>query len=67
MPDENTELRIVSLLEPSLCLPCQFAAIVTVKMADGSRQPMLNCKRLDCDNWETRESNDTPRIISEVD
>jgi hypothetical protein len=63
--ENNTKLRIVRLLEPSLCLSCRHAAIATVEMESGSSRRMLHCKRLDCDNWQTEETNETPRSIYE--
>ncbi|MBC7527692.1 MAG: hypothetical protein H7308_09085 [Chthonomonadaceae bacterium] len=63
MSNENTRLKIVRLLEPSLCLSCRHSAIATVEMESGSNKRMLHCKRLDCDNWETEESEETPRSI----
>jgi hypothetical protein len=65
MQNENTKLRIVRLLEPNLCLSCQFAAIVTVEMENGNSRRMLHCKRLDCDNWQTEESDETPKSIDD--
>lgn len=63
MQNENTKLRIVRLLEPSLCLSCRHAAIATVEMANGTSRRMLHCKRLDCDNWQTEETEETPKHI----
>ena len=63
--ENNTKLRIVRLLEPSLCLSCRHAAIATVEMANGSSRRMLHCKRLDCDNWQTEETDETPCHIHE--
>ena len=65
MQNENTKLRIVRLLEPSLCLSCRHAAIATVEMKNGSNRRMLHCKRLDCDNWQTEEVEETPKSIAE--
>lgn len=67
MNNENTKLRIVRLMEPSLCLSCKYAAIATVEMENGSSRRMLHCKRLDCDNWQTEETTDTPKNIYEAD
>ncbi|HEV2472888.1 MAG TPA: hypothetical protein VGS41_09500 [Chthonomonadales bacterium] len=64
-PENNTKLRIVRLLEPSLCLSCRHAAIATVEMASGTSRRMLHCKRLDCDNWQTEETTETPCSIQE--
>lgn len=61
--EENTRLRIVRLIEPALCLSCRFASIATVEMQDSSNRRMLHCKRLDCDNWQTEEIDETPKTI----
>ena len=61
----NTHLRIVSLIEPSLCLNCRFAHTATVTKSDGTEQKMLNCKRLDCDNWEISGEDDHNITIKE--
>jgi hypothetical protein len=61
--EENTRLKIVRLMEPALCLSCRFASIATVEMNDSSNRRMLHCRRLDCDNWQTEEAEDTPRSI----
>jgi hypothetical protein len=66
MQNENTKLRIVRLLEPALCMSCKYATIATVEMADGTSRRMLHCKRLDCDNWQTEETAETPRNIQDA-
>ena len=67
MDSGNTKLRIVRLIEPSLCLSCKFAAIATVEMDNGSNRKMMHCKRLDCDNWQTEESDHQPLTIFDSD
>jgi hypothetical protein len=67
MNNENTKLRIVRLLEPSLCVSCRCAAIATVEMSDGTSRRMLHCKRLDCDNWQTEATDEVPRFIRDAD
>ena len=62
---QDTKLRIVRLLEPSLCLSCQHASIATVEMSSGVSRRMLHCKRLDCDNWQTEEMAEIPRTLSD--
>lgn len=52
MGKERKELKIVKLLEPDLCLECRFAQEANVETEDGSKQRMLYCRRLDCDNWD---------------
>ncbi|HLH78872.1 MAG TPA: hypothetical protein VKV29_01170 [Chthonomonas sp.] len=65
MKNEDTRLKIVRLLEPSLCLSCRYASIATVEMENGTSRRMLHCRRLDCDNWQTEEVAETPRAIQE--
>ncbi len=62
----DLKLRIVRLLDPSICTSCRMAAIATVAMADGSSRRMLHCKRLDCDNWQTDTTGDDPVHLSDV-
>lgn len=66
MENGNTKLRIVRLMDPSLCMSCKFAAVATVEMEDGSSRRMMHCKRLDCDNWQTEETEDQPLTISDT-
>ena len=66
MRNDNTKLRIVRLLEPDLCLSCRRATIATVEMENGNSRRMLHCRRLDCDNWQTEETDETPRNIYDV-
>jgi len=63
----DTRLKIVRLLDPSLCVSCNFAAVASVDMQDGSSRKMLHCKRLDCDNWQTEESDDVPMQVTDLD
>lgn len=63
--EENTRLKIVRLLEPALCLSCRFASVAKVEMQDSTSRRMLHCRRLDCDNWQTEEIEETPRSIAE--
>lgn len=67
MQNENTKLKIVRLLDSSLCANCRMAAVATVEMEDGSSRRMLHCKRLDCDNWQTEESAEIPKQLYESD
>ena len=56
----NDELRVVLIIEPSLCLKCRFAAIADIQLADGTTKRMFRCKRLDCDNHQaTQQPNPT--------
>jgi hypothetical protein len=44
-------LRLVTLLEPELCLDCRFAVLAEGESEDGHFRRTLYCLRLDCDNW----------------
>ena len=48
------ELRIVRLINPSMCLGCAFAKIADVENDEGQLSRMIQCRRLDCDNWDTQ-------------
>ncbi len=67
MNNEDSRLRIVKLLEPSICLSCRHASIATVEMTNGVSRRMLHCKRLDCDNWQTEEVEEHPVSIQDID
>ena len=47
------ELRIVRLMDPEMCLACSFSRIAEVEGAYGEKSRMIQCRRLDCDNWDT--------------
>lgn len=60
MENKDTLLRVIRLLEPTLCTSCRYAAFATVQMANGSSRRMMHCKRLDCDNWQTEATEEQP-------
>lgn len=66
MQNDHTTLRIVRIMEPSLCVSCRHAAIATVVMGDGSSRRMMHCKRFDCDNWQTVDTDEEPQRILEA-
>lgn len=51
------ELKIVRLLNPEMCLGCAFAKIADVEDAGGRMSRMIQCRRLDCDNWDTTDTS----------
>lgn len=51
MTDQNSQLRIINVMEPIMCLRCRSAHIAEVLFTDGSTKKMFYCSRLDCDNW----------------
>ena len=58
------ELKIVRLLNPEMCLGCNFARIADVEDATGCLSRMIQCRRLDCDNWDTTEAADVRSVTS---
>ena len=55
-------MKVIRLLEPELCVECRFAQVAEVQTASGV-QRMIHCRRLDCDNWDVRDS--TPALSVE--
>ncbi len=62
------ELKVIRLIEPDMCLNCRFGEQAVVRGDDGSVQPVVRCKRLDCDNWDTSfvEDVDSDRVEEEA-
>ncbi len=54
MTKPDTNLRIVNVMDPIMCLRCSNAHIAEVLFTDGSTRKMFYCSRLDCDNWCTK-------------
>ncbi|MCL6519859.1 MAG: hypothetical protein K6T99_08505 [Armatimonadetes bacterium] len=57
MTRPDTELRIVNVIDPIMCLRCKHAHIADVLFTDGSTKKMFYCSRLDCDNWQCTSSD----------
>ena len=65
-PTDALRLRIVTILEPSLCHDCRFAATADVAMEDGSIRAMFHCRRRDCDSWQAKTGAPAPAYITNV-
>lgn len=65
MEPKPTRVNIVHLLEPNLCLSCRFASIARLEQPDGTIRSLLRCRRLDCDNWQTQESDPIPHSFND--
>ena len=59
MTKPDTNLRIVNVMDPVMCLRCTSAHIAEVLFTDGSTRKMFYCSRLDCDNWRYEDKTDT--------
>ena len=51
MTQQNSQLKIINVIDPIMCLRCKSAHIAEVLFTDGSTKKMFYCSRLDCDNW----------------
>lgn len=60
------ELKIVRLLNPEMCLGCSFSRIADVEDGNGQKSRMIQCRRLDCDNWDTTSVADV-RSVHELE
>jgi hypothetical protein len=67
MNEKNEKLKIVRLMNPSLCAECRFATVAMVSMEDGTERKMMHCKRLDCDNWQIEETDQVPTQMYDVE
>lgn len=61
MPDAKTDLRVINVVEPALCMKCRSASIAEVLFTDGSTRRMFYCARLDCDNWFSQDRREYER------
>lgn len=61
---EKRELRIVRLMDPEMCLGCAFSMIAQVEATSGRVSRMIQCRRLDCDNWETSGAEGVRSVTS---
>lgn len=43
-------------MDPQMCLGCAFAKIADVVDEMGFKSRMIQCGRLDCDNWDTTDA-----------
>jgi len=48
---QKSKLRVIKIIDPILCIRCDYAYIADVVMPNGKRKKMFYCSRLDCDNW----------------
>lgn len=51
MTEPKTQLRVINVMDPIMCLRCPNAHIAEVLFTDGATRKMFYCSRLDCDNW----------------
>lgn len=55
MTRPDSQLKVINVMDPIMCLRCQSAHIAEVLFTDGSTRKMFYCSRLDCDNWFTKK------------
>lgn len=56
------ELKVITLIEPDLCLECRFSELFDAESEDGTVSEKILCKRGDCDNWGTRPEDSTKTV-----
>lgn len=49
---KRQNIKLVKLLNPSLCDDCPFRSVAQVKTQDGEWKSVTYCRRKDCDNWD---------------
>lgn len=56
----KSPLKVIRIIDPLLCVRCDYAYIADVMLSDGVRKKMFYCSRRDCDNWvsDTPSSSD---------
>ena len=55
MQAEPKNVKLMRILDPSMCLRCSCAYFADVKFPNGKAKKMFYCSRLDCDNWDTED------------
>jgi hypothetical protein len=50
MTEQKSKLKVIKIIDPLLCVRCDYAYIADVLLADGRKRKMFYCSRLDCDN-----------------
>ena len=55
-PSES-KLKVIKIMDPLLCVRCDYAYIADVVMREGTRKKMFYCSRLDCDNWISKPAS----------
>jgi len=53
MTEQDTKLKVITVMDPMMCMTCKHAHVADVLFSDGSTKKMFYCSRLDCDNWCT--------------
>jgi hypothetical protein len=51
MAQQKSKLKVIRIMDPLICVRCDFAYIADVVMQNGHHKKMFYCSRLDCDNW----------------
>lgn len=62
MAEHISNLKVITVMEPLMCLTCKSAHIADVLFSDGATKKMFYCSRLDCDNWSNSASQGTMDI-----
>ena len=58
-------LKVIRLITPEMCASCRFSRMATVTTESRGVERLINCTRLDCDNWDIRSQE--PILSIDVD
>lgn len=58
--------KIVNLLNPKICLDCNFSGRAIVTNLKNEQYEMIRCHRFDCDNWDYSTA-ETALKVEEID
>ena len=64
--EQERKLNVLAIIDPLLCLRCDFAHVADVVMKDGTKKKIFYCSRGDCDNWEIAEGTKTILVSSKT-
>lgn len=53
----QSKLKVIKILDPLLCVRCDYAYVADVVMKNNEQKKMFYCSRLDCDNWVVKSAD----------
>ncbi len=66
MTEMGSKLKVIKIIDPVLCVRCDYAYVADVMLANGSKKKMFYCSRLDCDNWMASEGMQEVEVRSQT-
>ncbi len=59
---QKRQMKVVKLIEPEMCNNCRFSQKAVVELENGSKETVIHCKRLDCDNWDYSSAEKVTKV-----